>query len=193
MRVQFECIESLRVGPSFTSFGVDDLPRTSYKNASLSYVESKTTPYVRNILRHMPFGHKHKRILIDIKVHHLECGMFPANPGWHIDGKQNIIDAQQANNIYHIFLCSQSCLTEFLPYPVERDVCPDSILDYNMLFSGIEGVSIPSNTICTYSVAPHRARAAAKKETRLLIRAVETNHILPRNRSFQVLYKSSSL
>ena len=114
-----------------------------------------------NILHHMSFGYKHKRILVDIKFHHLECGIFPANSGWHIDGKQNMIDAQQANNI---FVCSQSCLTEFLPHPVERDVCPDSILDYNMLFSGIEGVSIPSNTICTYSVAPHRACAARQKE-----------------------------
>ena len=190
MKIEFQSIQDVEIHDSFSPFVPSELPKISYKHASLDFVKSRTTPYVQHILSKMPFTHLRKRILVDIKVHHLKKGWYPAIPGWHIDGVQNITHAaQKTRNIYHLFLSGETSITQFLSKRVQRDVDEHTPPDYDALLQGIGGVSIPKNTICSYSIAPHRAIAAKKQEFRLLIRAVETDFIRPRNTSFQVYYQ----
>lgn len=191
MRVCFECIHDLKMGASFEPFREGDLPQFSFKNSRLRYIHPYLTPYVERVISAMPFEHKHQRILVDVKVHHLKKGEYPAIPGWHIDGLQNILKASD-DNLYHLFVSGQGCLTQFLPFSVERELDINMTPNYNVLFQGIEGTFIPSNTICTYRKAPHRASRAQFDETRLLIRAVETNYLRPRNRFFDVYYERAT-
>jgi len=138
----------------------------------------------------MPFSYLRKRILVDIKVHHLQEGWYPAIPGWHVDGVQNITQAHKRTpNLYHLFVSGETSITQFLSQHVQRDVDEKTPPDYKTLLQGIEGTSIPKNTICSYTLAPHRAIPAKKNETRLLIRAVETDFVRPRNSPFEVYYQ----
>ena len=68
MKVRFQCIHDVGFHGSFEYFVESDLPTVSYKNASLEFVEKNT--YVRNIPSKMPFTHRCKRILVDVKVHY---------------------------------------------------------------------------------------------------------------------------
>ena len=103
---------------------------------------------------------------------------------------QNITQASsKTQNLYHLFVSCQTSITQFLSKRVQREVDTKTPLDYNTLLDGIAGVSIPKNTICSYTLAPHRAIPAEKDETRLLIRAVETDFVRPRNTPFDVYYQ----
>lgn len=190
MLIEFQSIQDVETHGSFEPFTCSDLPKVSYKNATLEFVRNHTTPYVQEILSKMPFRHFRKQILVDVKVHHLKRGWYPAIPGWHVDGVQNITHAsRRRQNLYHLFLSGTTSITQFLSERIQCDVDEHRPPDYNALLQGASGVSIPIHTICSYSLAPHRAIVAQKEETRLLIRAVETDFVQPRNMPFQVYYQ----
>ncbi|MBM76299.1 MAG: hypothetical protein CMK59_12920 [Proteobacteria bacterium] len=187
MRVELKSIEDIQLGLGFPQPTPADIPKVSYKCCSLRFALRNTTPYVQNVLRAMPIQNRHKRVLVDIKVHHLKPGDVPAIPGWHIDGTRHILD-ERKDNLYHLFVSGISCLPQFLKERAWIDVHPEQLPNYDSLLADSQGQAITSCVIHSYDRYPHRAVPTTESSTRLLIRAVETDRREPHNRAFNVGY-----
>jgi hypothetical protein len=167
-----------------------DLPRDSFKYSDINFVRKNTTDYVRHILDKVNVQGKHKNVLVDIKVHTLKQGQIPALPIWHLDNT-NHPDNPAREEVNHLFLMGDFCLTEFLKTEIEVDgIDFDSKKRYNWDTMVPErGVAIPANTIVTYGRHLHRAVPSLSDGIRLLIRVTETDTVRPINKNFEVTYR----
>jgi hypothetical protein len=158
----------------------------NYKYGHINHVWSNATPYVRNIIESCPLRRTKKHIVVDVKTHYLKIGQIPALPHWHLDGYANPY-TEEYDDINHLFVSGQFCLTDFLASPLE-------VHDYEMgisptvLLVDCPVVSIPGNTIVTYDRHIHRATPAKQEGHRLLVRVTETNRIKPNNKIFKPTY-----
>ena len=171
------------LGPSLRAPSEEDLPMVFFKYAPIDYVRENSNAYVNHVLNNMPIQHKHRRVLVDVKLHDLNEGDVPCIPGWHCD---SIVDPfhKSRPEVHHIFVTGAGCLTEFMKSLVELNIEKDDM--FNSLRrqlkrkQGLETFHVDSCRIMSYSrFSFHRGVSAKKKEKRLLIRVTESDIIKP--------------
>ena len=177
------------LGEKFPQPSQGDFPSLQFKYASFSYVYANTTSYVQQVLDAMPLQHKHKRVVVDVKVTDIKPGSPPCLPGWHCD---SVIDPYDTTlpEAHHIFVTGNASLTEFIGEPVSLHYDP-SLKHQKLLaffrsqlneFKNLKVWKVPSCRITTYGRFDfHRGSIGLFPEKRLLIRATETDLIKPRN------------
>lgn len=163
-----------------------------FKYADCEYVwDNCENDYVREVLRYIPIVGKHKRVLIDVKIHDLEPGEVPCVPGWHLDGSINPKDLPKQPETFTLFVTGEHARTEFPAEPVHLEV--DDGWNFAtmsqrcslMVPKDCEVWTIPSCQFGTYNDHYfHRGARATGQERRLLIRTTETDIIEPRNRIY---------
>lgn len=163
-----------------------------FKYADYDYVRSVCqNDYVRYVLDHIPIFGKHKRVLIDVKVHELEVGNVACVPGWHLDGSINPKKLPKQPETFSLFVTGQHALTEFLGAPITMDIDPklDFAMKSNMCATRIPNNhpvwTMPSCQFGTYDDRYfHRGKVVTGNECRLLVRTTETDIIEPKNRVY---------
>lgn len=179
-----------KYGVSLEAPSINDIANVScYKYADIEYVLSVCdNAYVKYVLNKIPIFNKHKRVLIDIKVHDLSTGDYACIPGWHLDGSINPYNLPKKPETFTLFVTGVAALTEFLAKPISFEI--DESLDFaarsNLYSRKIPKchpvTSIPSVTFATYDDSYyHRGKASSGNERRLLIRTTETDIIAPKN------------
>ena len=162
------------------------------KYADMEYAMSAcNSDLVRTILLAAPIVGKHKRIVVDVKVHHLKTGEYSCMPGWHLDGSLNVRNEPKESELHHLLVIGPTARTEFLDDPVEFDLDPKwdfaarskvlgKILDK---MENLATFTVPNAQFVTYDDSFfHRAAAAKFDCWRLLVRVTETDIILPQNK-----------
>lgn len=179
-----------KYGASLEAPSFDDIANvTCYKYADIEYVLGVCdNDYVKYVLSKIPIFNKHKRVLIDIKVHNLVVGDYTCVPGWHLDGSINPNKLPKKPETFTLFVTGSAALTEFLAQEFIVDI--DESLDFaarSNFYSGKIPSSHPITVIpsCTFSTYDdsyyHRGKASSGRERRLLIRTTETDIINPKN------------
>jgi len=147
---------------------------------------------VRQILRHAPIENKHRRVLVDVKMHDLKKGQHTCLPGWHLDGSMNPEGIEKKPELHHLFVGSMFCRTQFLDSPLDIPIDPSwtfaerskklgALLD-DMILSIF---TIPNCHFVTYDdTFFHRGAQSEGDELRLLVRVTETDVIHPQNRIY---------
>lgn len=163
-----------------------------FKYADYRYAyEHCGNDYVRHVLDRINIIGKHKRVLIDIKIHDLKPEEVACVPGWHLDGSINPKKLPKEPENFTLFITGTHARTQFLDVPIVLDVkdewsfaamsraCSRKIPDNHPTWS------IPGCQFGTYDDHYfHRGQAATKKERRLLVRTTETDIIAPQNRIY---------
>lgn len=115
---------------------IDDLSKeVGMYSATPEFVEKHGGPISRDILSKIPESYyeetsaKGLNVNIDIRIHRLYPGDFPAYPGWHCDGEYRETYFSQPDidrvNVSRHLICTVSshdggvCNTEFLDEPIE--------------------------------------------------------------------------
>jgi hypothetical protein len=146
---------------------------------------------VRYLLDSAPIVGRHKRVLVDIKVHDLKEGEYTCMPGWHLDGSVNIHGADKQPELHHLFIAGPSARTEFLDIPIELPIDPkwDFAQKSRLIgaqldkMKGLPVFTAPNCEFVTYDDSYfHRGTAAQQPCVRLLVRVTETDVILPQNK-----------
>jgi hypothetical protein len=176
----------LRAGAVLPPPGPGDVPRATFKHASLERVRAETTDWVRAVLDAVPLRGAHRWVVVDVKVTDLVPGRLPCVPGWHVDAVLDPFHATRPE-VHHLLVTGTGCLTEFVAAPVELDVrpatCPKAFLaDVNRQLALLDPPvrAVPSNTLVEYGrLDLHRGARAVARETRVLVRVTETDLIAP--------------
>lgn len=157
---------------------------------------------VRDAIRAMNLRHDRRNVVIDVKVHMLMPGFFPAIPGWHTDGAPRSPDgspsgkgppdimAQESGSFrphrFHLLVTQCQCLTEFVAEPISINVPAVPTTDLYKHVTRLVGEAhpatkfIPGNQVVEFDWWDlHRGVAALKHEWRCLVRAVESDHYTP--------------
>ena len=163
-----------------------------FKYADYDYVYNNCeNDYVRHILDRMPVMNKHKRVLIDIKVHDLQLDYVSCVPGWHLDGSINPKGLPKRPETFTLFVTGQAARTRFLAESIKLDV--KESWDFatmnchcaKMIPKDHPEWAIPSCQFGTYSDNYfHRGSSSLGTERRLLVRTAETDIIQPQNRIY---------
>lgn len=178
--------EPLLYGPLFREPLISELTEEIYfKYANLHFVETRCGPYTKELLRLVPIRGKHKFVLVDVKVHHLKKGDYPAIPGWHIDCVKHY-NNDTKDDVHHLFVTGQYCLTRFLKNPIELDIASDYRISVPREAEFIEAPSCQFVTFTRNHL--HDCQMAKEDETRYLIRITETDIIKPNNQIRKELY-----
>lgn len=157
----------------------------------------------RECLQKIKLKNNRKYVTVDTKISMLMPGFIPAILGWHTDGvprpekdKPDIrLQEGLEENIYHLIVTGEGCLTEFLTNKVWVNLPDNPSSDiYKIMNKEIDElierdknptlcpvISIPSCQALTWDWwTIHRAIQAKKHEWRFLIRVAETNTIEPK-------------
>lgn len=180
-------------------------------NASLEDALVYGGDLTRAALSAMKLRGDRKYILVDVKVHMLMPGMYPAIPGWHtdgvprVDGKPDIFKQnRQRSPLFHLLVTGEGCLTDFASGPIELEVPdqPDSKL-YEMVSEQMFAYTdsgdvmverIPSCEVVEWDWwALHTAVPATKREWRYLIRVTETDYRPPKTDLRDVLKRQEQV
>jgi len=163
-----------------------------FKYADYDYVYGQCgSDYVRHVLDCIPILNKHKRVLIDVKVHDLKPSNVPCVPGWHLDGSVNPEGLPKRPETLTIFVTGCMALTKFLDEPIKLDVTEGlNFAAMNRVCARMIPKDHPTHTISSCQFATyndtyfHTGTAAQGVERRLLVRTTETDIIKPQNRIY---------
>ncbi len=166
-----------------------------FKYADYEYAyRNCANSYVRHVLDKMPILGKHKRVLIDIKIHDLKPGEIPCIPGWHLDGSINPKDLPKRPEVFTLFITGEygvDSTTQFLDLPIRLSVedswnfATMSRKCSRLIPTNYPIWSMPASQFVTYGDFHfHRGKAATHSQKRLLIRTTETDIITPQNRIY---------
>ncbi|MFY0656247.1 MAG: hypothetical protein JXR12_05790 [Neptunomonas phycophila] len=167
-------------------FPTPDLyPTRMFKHADINFAYENSNDYVKYVLDSVKTENKHRRILVDVKVHNLSVGEYPCLPGWHCDTTAFIDEKGKPENLYLIAVGDNR--TEFLANPFEWN---SDTMDQRKIARHIPKdapvVSIPNSTICKFGRYDfHRGPCSTVAGTRILIRVLESDIVTPRNKSFE--------
>jgi len=179
MRCVFNADAPKRTDVSFQGDFV--LPEYDWKYAPFDLAYRSLPPFFQYVVSQAPIEHKHKRVLIDVKVQHLTPEKESCLPGWHLDGPPNPLHAALPEK--HHLLIMGGAPTEFVGQKLVLSV-PDVDTHQKDLLAQIpEDVSIePIGLDAFYSFTRfdwHRGVFAEQPLTRVLIRVTETDVIQP--------------
>lgn len=163
-------------------------------NASMEDAIKFGGDLTREALKAIKLKNNRKYVVVDTKIHMLMPGFMPAILGFHTDGvprpqkdKPDIsLQEGKEENIYHLIVTGEGCLTEFINTPLNIDVLHNCTSD---LYKGIDQhvrylkpeennliFTAPTCQVLTWNWWDiHRAVIAKKHEWRFLIRVAETN------------------
>lgn len=175
MITTLKSIEDVLIGEScYEPNEIDLNEQKSFKFVTLEYARKNSGTYVNRILDLMPIRNDRRYVLVDVKVHALKAGDYPALTHWHIDATSNpYAKGQEEHN--HLFVSGEYCCTEFLKNRIDVDIPTEGPIKFNSLLKNCESAQIKGNTIYTYGRVPHRATKCIKDFTRLLVRVTETD------------------
>lgn len=163
-----------------------------FKYASYSYVYSQCeNDYVRYVLDRIPVFNKHKRVLIDVKIHDLKPNNVACVPGWHLDGSINPKNLPKRPETFTIFVTGQRALTAFLAEPIKLDVEEEwNFATMSRSCARMVPEDHPAHVIssCQFGTYNdtyfHAGQPATGYERRLLVRTTETDIIKPQNKIY---------
>lgn len=165
-----------------------------FKYADIDFARERCHSHlVRRILEDAPIVGRHKRVLVDIKMHNLRPGFYPCKPGFHLDGSSNHKGVDKQPELHHLFVASVSSRTEFLDDPamVELDPSWDFATRSRKIGVILDEMNPPTFTIpnCRFVTYDdtyfHRCVQVKTNEKRLLVRVTETDVIDPRNHPYE--------
>lgn len=212
-------IGRLKKGQLVHGFTQDDIKDTpGLWNAPLDVATLLGGRITQAALASMNLGFDYKHIIVDVKTHLLQPGMFPAIPGWHTDGVPrggslspakglpDITKQTQARSPrYHLMILGADCPTIFIK---NRNVVlevPDE--PSTNLYKNISeqcASSRSSGNIETYEITPgviyewdwwelHTAQASKSAGWRYLIRVTETDYLEPQKDLNQIFRKQQQV
>jgi len=165
------------------------LPLVNWKYASLKYVmgQDTTCDTIREIVSQCPLQHKHKRVLIDVKVQRLTPSVTSCLPGWHLDGPGNPLHLSKSE-LHHLYIHDEGGETEFIDEEFELDVRPDmsqkEIVD--LIPNTVKITTTKAKNFVTFTRFDfHRGINVKTPLTRLLVRLTETDLIVPSNKPYK--------
>lgn len=171
------------VYPVPTTTALDDLP--TFEGARLEHAIARASgfPLLAHILSLAPLSNQRPHVYVDVRVQQLEPGVMPHKPGWHCDTTPSPAGPGD-DDLHHIFVTGEGCLTRFVHDPVELELDPQLLpsrqslaIQVQLQQSGAElrEREIPSCTWVSYGPRDlHRVVAASHSHTRLLVRIRET-------------------
>lgn len=173
----------------------------------------------RAALGAMDLRNDRRYVVVDVKVHMLKPGMWPAIPGWHTDGVPRGGSMSPANGLpniwkqegvatpprYHLLVTGTGCLTQFIresslmvrvPTAPTADLYASVTREVNAMIG--EGratpYAVPSCTVAEWDWWDlHRGVAATASEWRYLIRVTETDYLPPQTDLRAVLRTQSQV
>jgi len=161
-------------------------PMFKYADYKFAYKNSIQT--IKDILETCPTSSNYKYKLVDVKIHSLKAGECPCVFGWHLDGYPDPFVTDKVSK-YHLYLIGPKfSRTLFIDHPVtlEVDHNPDNMNNSyvrQLANMPIKYSHLPDLQWCSYTNEDfHSGPKVTSAANRLLIRVVETNHILPRNK-----------
>ncbi len=170
--------------------GMDLSQEVMFYQSSMDFVQEYGGPIAREFIRKLPFSPL-DNVLVDLRVHHLNIGHYPAIPGYHLDwlprtnkGADPVVSSIPSYD-HVVLIIGETSLTEFVSEPIvlllpERrafEYANDTIKD-----SGIATEHVTSGTMVQFTSRDwHRPTPAEGPEWRLLIRASRIAHKSPVN------------
>ena len=189
--------------PTFhTIHQIESLPLASVLSKEQSMYQASTRfaydnggPITKEFIDKLPFYY-HDNVLVDIRVHSLQKGYYPAIPGWHLDwlprtnkGEDPVVDTIP-NYDHVVLIVAETSLTEFVSEST-RFVLPEkgAFAHVNRelsLYKQAANLStehvISGDMVQFTSRDWHRPTPAEGNEWRLLIRASRIDHKKPSNK-----------
>lgn len=157
------------------------LPEYDWKYAPFDLAYRSLPPFFQYVVSQAPIEHKHKRVLIDVKVQHLTPDRESCLPGWHLDGPPNPLHPALPEK--HHLLIMGGAPTEFVAQKLILSVPDEKTHQKELLPQIPEDVSVePIGLDAFYTFTRfdwHRGVFAEQPLTRILIRVTETDVIQP--------------
>ena len=185
--------------PSFhTIHKIDALPlgrvlreEQSMYQADMEFAYAMGGPITREFVSNLPFG-PDDNVLIDIRVHQLRKGYYPAIPGYHLDwlprtnkGADPVVDAIPDYD-HVVLIVAETSLTEFINQPVVLSLPSTGAFEYanyELKRIGVDTEYVVSGDMVQFTSRDwHRPSPAQGEEWRLLIRASRVAHKKPTNK-----------
>ena len=167
--------------------------RSMYQ-ASMDFALHSGGPITRQFINKLPFSF-FDNVLVDVRVHSLQKGYYPAIPGWHLDwlprtnkGEDPIVETIPDYD-HVVLIVAETSLTEFVAEPSAL-VLPDkgafehanSELNLFKDVANLKTDHVISGDMVQFTSRDwHRPSPAEGNEWRLLIRASRIDHKKPSN------------
>ena len=190
--------------PSFHPIShIDALPLASvlrkeqqFYQSSMEFVAEKGGSIAREFIAKLPFKYD-DNVLVDVRVHSLQDGYYPAIPGWHLDwlprtnkGADPIVD-RIPDYDHVVLIVAETSLTEFLAEDLLLGLPPTKAFEYANFIINLgrhklgpyKTTHVNSGDMVQFTSRDwHRPSPAEGNEWRLLIRASRIDHKQPVNR-----------
>lgn len=201
---------------NFTQNDIKDAP--GLWNAPLDIAMQFGGRITQAALSNMQLGYDHKHIVVDVKTHLLQPGMFPAIPGWHTDGVPRggtmspakgapdiLMQNNQRSPRYHLMIMGADCPTVFMEERNVELVVPDMPSpDLYKIISEQCRALHEKNEITTVEIVPgliytwdwwelHTAQATRSSGWRYLIRVTESDYLEPQRDLNEIFRKQQQV
>lgn len=200
----------------FTQDDIKDAP--GLWNAPLDIAMQFGGRITQAALASMNLKFDYEHIIVDVKTHLLQPGMFPAIPGWHTDGVPRGKDMSPAKGLpdisrqkvgrsprYHLMVLGADCPTVFMKdrnVSLKVPVKPTADLYKNI--SEQCALLRSEDKIETFEIIPgiiyewdwwelHTAQASRSAGWRYLIRVTETDYLEPQKDLNQIFRKQQQV
>lgn len=163
--------------------------------ASMAFAHEQGGPITRAFIEKLPFKLS-DNVLVDIRVHSLQKGYYPAIPGYHLDwlprtkdGENPVIDVIPDYD-HVVMILAETSLTEFVAEPLSLllpeekpfEWANDEIKRWTSVGKLDTKHVVNGDMVRFTSRDWHRPVAAEKNEWRFLIRASRIDHRKPSNK-----------
>lgn len=168
---------------------------TMFYQSTPEFVFDKGGPIAREFVDKLPNDLMGRDTLIDVRVHHLRPGNYPAIPGYHLDwiprkDQGRAPDLSVIPDYQHVILIvAETCLTEYVAEEIEisnlHDGDPAQAFRRANDYIKAQGIKtervINGDMVWFTSNDWHRPVAAERSEWRLFIRASKVSHVRASN------------
>lgn len=165
-----------------------------FYQSSTSFVRENGGPVAQQFLDRMP--PRFEDAVLDIRVHRLQSGYYPAIPGYHLDwipriDKGRPTERPDMSNIpeyeHIVLIVAETSLTEFVAesvsFPdIDSSLNPFGHANQSIKVSGVRTEHVESGSMVLFTSRDwHRPSPALGSEWRLLIRASRASHARIKN------------
>ncbi len=162
-----------------------------FYQSSMEFVAEKGGPIAQEFISKLPFS-EDDNVLVDVRVHSLQAGYYPAIPGYHLDwlprtnkGADPIVETIPDYD-HVVLIVAESSLTEFVADDIMIVLPEVKAFEHANRWikaSGIKTAHVKSGDMVQFTSRDwHRPSPALGSEWRLLIRASRIDHKEPVNR-----------
>jgi hypothetical protein len=161
----------------------------------MDFAFEKGGPITKSFVGKLPFANT-DNVLVDVRVHSLQAGYYPAIPGWHLDwlprtkGGEHPVVETIPDYDHVVLIVAETSLTEFVVDPVTMAMTKKNAFEgcnkeLNFLIDTgmLKTEHVVSGDMVKFTSRDwHRPSPATKPEWRYLARASRVNHKKPSNR-----------